>query len=124
MAAISNKDYSSAEKEIAELRRTGKLNDSTINRFAVTQQVEQLTVALALASDAPVRQIERLLSDSGDVDRLVMACKASRLRWATTASILSNRAAHSVPSGEELEALNRLFESVSLSEAQRTVRFG
>jgi hypothetical protein len=29
-----------------------------------------------------------------------------------------------VPSGEELEALNRLFESVSLSEAQRTVRFG
>jgi uncharacterized protein (DUF2336 family) len=124
MAAISNKDYSSAEKEIAELRRTGKLNDSAINRFAVTQQVEQLTVALALASDAPLRQIERLLSHSGDVDRLVMACKASRLRWATTASILGNRAAGSVPSGEELEALNRLFESVSLSEAQRTVRFG
>jgi uncharacterized protein (DUF2336 family) len=111
---ISNRDYLSAEKEIAELRRTGKLNDSTINRFAVTQQLDKLTVALALASDAPVKTIERLLSNDSDVDRLVMACKASRIRWTTTASILGNREACSALTGDELEELSRLFETVSL----------
>ena len=122
--AVSNRDYSSVETEIAELRRTGKLNDSTINRFAVTQQFDKLTVALALASDAPIKRIERLLSNHGDLDQLVMACKASRIRWATTASILRNREGCSPPTGDELEELNHLFESLSLSEAQRTIRFG
>jgi uncharacterized protein (DUF2336 family) len=121
---VSNRDYSFAEKQIAGLRRTGELNDSTINRFAVTQQIEKLTIALALASDAPVNLIERLLSNNSEVDRLVMACKASRIRWATTASILRNREGCSPLTGDELEGLNRLFESVSLSEAQRTIRFG
>ena len=120
----SNKDYSSAEKEIADLRRTGKLNDSTINRFAVTHQLDKLTVALALASDASVKSIEGLLSNGSDVDQLVIACKASRIRWTTTVSVLNNREGCSPLEADELEALNRLFESLSLSEAQRTVRFG
>jgi len=76
---ISDRDYSAAEKEIAELRRTGKLNDSAVNRFAVTQQIAKLTVALAQASEAPVKSIERLLSNISDVDQLVIACKASTL---------------------------------------------
>ena len=121
---ISKRDYSSAEREIAELRRTGKLNDSTINRFAVMQQLDKLTVALALASDASVKSIERLLSNNSDVDQVVIACKASRIRWATAVSILNNREGCSPLKADELEELNRLFESLSLSEAQRTLRFG
>ena len=121
---VSNRDYSSAEREIAELRRAGKLNDSAINRFAVTQQIDKLTVALALASDAPVKRIAQLLSNHSDVDQLVIACKASRIRWATAASILRNREGCSPPTEVELEGLSRLFESLSLSEAQQTVRFG
>jgi uncharacterized protein (DUF2336 family) len=121
---VSKKDYSSVEKEIAELRRTGKLNDSTINRFAVMQQLEKLTVALALASDVPVKSIEQLLSNNSGIDQLVIACKASRIRWTTTVSVLNNREGYSPLEADELEALNHLFESLSLSEAQRTVRFG
>ncbi len=121
---ILNRDYSSAEKEIAELRRAGKLNDSAINRFAVMQQIDKLTVALALAADASVKSIERLLSNYSDVDQLVMACKASRIRWATTVSILNNREGCAPLKADELKALSGLFESLSLSEAQRTIRFG
>jgi hypothetical protein len=123
-AIIPNRDYSSAEKEIAELRRRGKLNDPTINRFAVMQQIEKLTVALALASDTSVKSIERVLSNHSDVDQLVMACKASRIRWATAVSILNNREGCAPLEGKELEALSGLFEGLSLSEAQRTIRFG
>jgi uncharacterized protein (DUF2336 family) len=122
--AIPNRDYSSAEREIAELRRTGKLNDSAINRFAVMQQMDKLTVALALASGTSVKSIERLLYNRSDVDQLLMACKASRLCWATTLSILKSREGCAPPEGAELKALSSLFESLSLSEAQRTIRFG
>jgi uncharacterized protein (DUF2336 family) len=123
-AAILVRDYSSAEKEIAELRRAGKLNDSTINRFAVMQEIDKLTVALAVASDTPVRSIEWLLSNSSEVDKLVMACKASRIRWATAVSILKARESCAPLEGHELKVLSGLFDSLSLSEAQRTVRFG
>jgi len=120
----SYKDYAGAEKEIAELRRTGKLNDSAFNRFAVTKEIAKLTVALAQVSETSVKSIERLLSNDSDVDHLVMACKASRLRWATTVSILNNREDCTPIQEEELKVLARLFESLSLSEAQRTLRFG
>lgn len=122
--AVPARDYTVAEKEIAELRRTGKLNDSAFNRFAVMQQVDKLTVALALASETSVKSMERLLSNSSDVDPLVIACKACRLRWATTVSILNNREGCAPIEGHELKALGGLFESLSLSEAQRAVRFG
>lgn len=121
---VPGRDYATAEKEITELRRTGKLNDSTINRFAVMQEIDKVAVALALASDTSVKSIERLLSHSSNVDQLVMACKASRIRWATTVSILKCREGCAPLEGGELKALNGLFESLSLSEAQRTIRFG
>jgi uncharacterized protein (DUF2336 family) len=123
-AVASVRDYSCAEKEIADLRRIGKLNDSTINQFAVKREIEKLAVALALASETSSKSIGRLLSNSGEVDQLVIACKASRIRWATTVSILKNREGCAPLEGDELKALSDLFESISLSEAQRTVRFG
>jgi uncharacterized protein (DUF2336 family) len=119
-----NRDYSIAEKEISELRRTGKLNDPAFNRFAVMQQIEKLTVALALASETSVKSVERLLCSSSEVDRLVITCKASRVRWPTTAAILNNRQGCAPLERDELKALGELFESLSLSEAQRTIRFG
>ena len=123
-SVILDRDYSSAESEIAELRRAGKLNDPTINRFAVKRQIDKLTVALALASETPVKLMERLLSANSYVDQLVIACKAARIRWTTTASILCSREGCSPLAGDELEELNGLFESLSLSEAQRTIRYG
>jgi hypothetical protein len=53
----THRDYASAEKEVGALSRAGKLADSTVNRFAVGQDHESLTAALALLSQAPSRQI-------------------------------------------------------------------
>jgi hypothetical protein len=65
---IRAKDYSNAEKQIGKLRRTGKLNDSAINRFAIMQETDMLTVALALTAETSVNSIERLLFNSTQVD--------------------------------------------------------
>ena len=54
-------------------------------------------------------------------DRL--ACKAARLDWRTAATIVKNRpGVPPVPAGE-MEKAKEVFESVSVSAAQRTVRF-
>jgi uncharacterized protein (DUF2336 family) len=119
----TQRDYASAEKEVLELSRSGKLTDSAVNRFAIAQDLEKLTAALALLSETPVTVIERLLCREG-LDEMVIACKAARLRWATTVSIIRCSRGGAPTSEQELEQLIRLFESLSLSEAQRTVRFG
>jgi uncharacterized protein (DUF2336 family) len=121
--AKAQRDYASAEKEVGCLSRTGQLTDSTVNRFAVGQDHEKLTAALALLSQAPITVIERLLCGDS-VDELVVACKAARLRWATTASIIRHRQGCEPISEQQLEERRKLFDSLSLSEAQWTIRFG
>lgn len=119
----AQRDYTTAMKEVSTLSRSGKLTDSAVNRFAVGQDQEKLTAALALLSEAPIRVIERLLRDDS-ADELIIACKAARLRWATTASIIRHRQGCPPISEQQLEEQRGLFESLSLAEAQWTIRFG
>jgi Uncharacterised protein conserved in bacteria (DUF2336) len=117
------RDYAAAEKEMLALSRSGHLTDSAVNRFAMVQDYERLTAALALLAEASVTVIERLLCRDR-LDEMVMACKAARLRWATTVSIIRCILRGATTSEQQLKELKRLFESLSLSEAQWTVRFG
>lgn len=119
----AERDYKSAEKEVGALSRAGKLSDSAVNRFAIQQDQEMLTAALALLSEAPIATIERLLC-ADRTDELVIACRAARLRWATTVSIVRQRENSAPLSEQQLEEQRGLFESLSLSEAQWTIRFG
>jgi uncharacterized protein (DUF2336 family) len=115
-------DYVSAEAKMAELSQKGKLNDSTVNRFAVSRQYTDVMAALALLCGAPVKKIEPLIA-SKDVEGLVVACKASRLNWTTTTMILKHRPGLPPISSEELQNAEKIFDSFSLSAAQRIVRF-
>ena len=119
----THRDYASAEKEVGALSRARKLIDSAVNRFAVGQDHESLTAALALLSQAPIKTIERLLCSDG-ADELVVACKAATLRWATTVSIIRHRQGCASISEQQLDELKGLFERLSLTEAQRRIRFG
>jgi hypothetical protein len=115
-------DYVSAQAKMAELSRKGKLNDSTVNRFAVSREYTDVIAALALLSGSTIKKIEPL-TVSEDVEGLVVACKASRLNWATTTMILKHRPALPPISSEELRKAEKIFDAFSLSAAQRIVRF-
>jgi hypothetical protein len=52
-----------------------------------------------------------------------MACRASRLNWQTTLTILSNRSGKRL-SYAERERAQRIFETLLLSTSQWTVRWG
>jgi hypothetical protein len=115
-------DYVSAQVRMVELNRKGKLNDSTVNRFAVGRDYANVIAALAFLSGSSIEVIEPLIV-SNNVEGLVVACKACRLSWATTTMIVKNRPGPPPISSEELAKAQKTFESCPLSAAQRAVRF-
>jgi len=114
--------YASAKPEIVALNRVGKLNDSTVNRFAIRGETANLFTALSVLSGAPLDIIEHIMADE-DCEGLVMACRASRLNWQTTLAILSNRSGRRL-SFAERERAQRIFDTLLLSTSQWTVRWG
>ncbi|OKO91229.1 hypothetical protein AC629_03200 [Bradyrhizobium sp. NAS80.1] len=118
----SSAAYASARPEIVALSRVGKLNDSTVNRFAIRGETANLFTALSVLSGAPIEIVEHVMVD-GDCEGLVMACRASRLNWSTTLAILSNRSGARL-SFAERERAQHIFETLLLSTSQWTVRWG
>ncbi|MCP3408141.1 DUF2336 domain-containing protein [Bradyrhizobium sp. CCGB01] len=115
-------DYAGARPEIVALSRVGKLNDSSVNRFAIRGETANLFTALSVLSGAPIEIVEHVMADD-DCEGLVMACRASRLSWATTLAILSNRGGTRL-SFAERERAQHIFETLLLSTSQWTVRWG
>lgn len=118
----SSADYASARPEIVALNRVGKLNDSTVNRFAIRGETANLLTAISVLSGTPIEIIEHVMTDN-DCEGIVMACRASRLNWPTTLAILSNRGRTRL-SFAERERAQHIFETLLLSTSQWTVRWG
>lgn len=116
-------DYSEAQRRIVELNKAGRLNDSTVNRFATLREYRELIVALSQLAGVPVETIETLLHEH-DCYGLIVACRASRLNWNTTLAVISNRPDQARPSEQECEQGRQAYESLNLSAAQRLIRFG
>ena len=115
-------DYARARPEIVALNRVGKLSDSAVNRFAIRGETANLVTALSVLSGAPIEIVEHVMIDE-DCEGLVMACRASRLNWATTLAILSNRGGARL-SFAQRERAQSIFDSLLLSTSQWTVRWG
>jgi hypothetical protein len=116
-------DYTQANNDVVMLNRTGKLTDSTVNRFAVRGEYTYVVAALALKADVKAEQIEPFLAPER-MYGLIVACKAARLTWSTTTMIVRNRPDCPPASDRELEQCVAIYESLLLSVAQWTIRFG
>ncbi len=115
-------DYTQSQAAVLALNRAGKLGDQTINRFAVQGEYSNIIAALSLLSTVKVEAIEPLISNPRP-DGLIVACKASRLDWSTANMILRNRPRCTPLSKLEFEQAREMFDALSLSAAQRTIRF-
>lgn len=116
-------DYTKAQSEVVALNRTGKLNDSIVNRFAVRGEYTHVVAALALKADVKVEAIEPLL-EPDRVYGLIVACKAAQVSWSTTTMIVRNRPNCPPSTDRELEQCVAVYESLLLSVAQWTIRWG
>jgi uncharacterized protein (DUF2336 family) len=114
-------DYAAAEKVAASLNRAGKLNDSAISRFAIQGEYPSIVAALSLLSAVTIETVESLLL-GGDSDGLIVACRAARLDWSTALSIINHRPDCLPVSKQKLEQGKEIFDALSLSTAQQTIR--
>jgi uncharacterized protein (DUF2336 family) len=120
-AATSPVGYADALRMVEGLNRIGKLNDSTVNRFAMRRELINVIASLAALSGAGVEVIAPLMEDA-QCEGVIIACRAARLNWQTAVSVLNNRCA-AKPSQEQLEMGREMFETLNLSSAQYTMRF-
>jgi uncharacterized protein (DUF2336 family) len=116
-------DYSEAKSLILALNKDGKLNDSTVNRFAVRQEHRNLIAALSVLATVEIEIIEPLIEQS-DGCGLIIACRASRLNWHTALAVIRHRKNARLLSRQEIEQCQEAFEALPLSVAQRAIRFG
>ncbi|MBR1149101.1 DUF2336 domain-containing protein [Bradyrhizobium sp. JYMT SZCCT0428] len=116
-------DYTQAQAEVLALNRSGKLNDSTVNRFAVRSEYVHVVAALSLLSEVKIEAIEPLIEPER-LYGLIVACRASRLSWSTMTMIIRNRPGCAPPTQRELDQAHEVFDTLLLSVAQWTARFG
>lgn len=114
-------DYSDVLVMVDGLNRIGKLNDSAVNRFAMRHEYPSVIAALSVLSGARIDVVEQLMAEDG-CDGLIIACRASRLNWQTTLSVINNRSVPQI-SAEQLELHQELFETLYVSAAQYTMRY-
>ncbi|WP_454628963.1 DUF2336 domain-containing protein [Bradyrhizobium cenepequi] len=116
-------DYSEAKATVLALNNAGQLNDSTVNRFAIRREHPSIIASLSLLAAVPIETIEALM-ETDDCYGLVLACRASRLDWQTAVAIIKSRKGVKPVSPQQLEQAREAFDTLSLSTAQRAVRFG
>jgi hypothetical protein len=114
-------DYAGALAIIDGPNRTGRLNDSSVNRFAIQHDYAKLGAALSVLSGAPIETIELIMFDK-DPMGLIIAARASRLNWQTAIAIINNRGLPPL-SKEQAEQSKSFFETLVVSTAQYTIRF-
>ena len=114
-------DYTESQRQMVELNRTGKLNDQSVNRFAVKREYVSVIAALSFLTAVPIEAIERLVGNA-QLDGLIVACKAARLNWSTTMMVIHNRPGCALASKLQLERGREMFDTMALSAAQQTIR--
>ena len=67
------------------------MNNSTVNRFAVGREYENVVAALSFLAEVPIEVIAPLINGA-ELDGLIVACKAARLNWSTTSMIVMQSA--------------------------------
>lgn len=114
-------DYTEAKRKVVELNRMGKLNDQSVNRFAVQDEYNNVVAALSVLTDVAIPAVERLIANP-QLDGLIVACKAARLNWATATMIIHNRPGCAPASKQQFERGQEMFNALALSTAQQTIR--
>jgi uncharacterized protein (DUF2336 family) len=118
--AASN-DYAEAKAAVVVLNKSGKLNDSSVNRFAIRREYPNVIAALSLLSGGSVEVIASLMEEESG-NGLIIACRGSRLNWQTTATVLNNRRVPPLCK-DLLDQAKEVFEMLYVSSAQYTIRF-
>jgi len=115
-------DYSDAERNVAALAASGKLNEGALVDFVKRRQKDELVVALARLCSAPVKIVAQLVNGHRN-DAILLPCKAAQVSWPTVEFILHDRLAGQAALEQIVSIARKDFGNLTLATAQRTLRF-
>ena len=120
--AAAPRDFTRAEQLVLGMQKQGKLSETALLEFAMTEKYEEMVAALSALCSASVAIIAALMRSNRN-DGLLVPCKAAGLKWPTVSAILKNRFAHhSIPDHEVAQAKTD-YLMLSQANALRTLRF-
>ncbi len=122
IAQGSEPDYGEAERNIAALVSSGKLDEAALLGFVQKRQQDELIVGIARLSSIPVGTIAQLLNGHRN-DAVLLPCKAAGLSWTAVEFILHDRLAGQSAIAEIIEIARRDYAKLTNMTAQRTLRF-
>jgi uncharacterized protein (DUF2336 family) len=123
LAETSRRDFASAQREIVELHRTGRLNKQALLEFARTRKYEESVAALAAISAIPVGAMDKIVSGERRDSVLVLG-KALGLDWSTVRALLALGSPEGrISSATDLDLARANFERLSAPTAQRVMKF-
>jgi uncharacterized protein (DUF2336 family) len=120
--AIEARDYSHAQRRVAELHREGKLDEARLVTFAENGEYEPMIAALASLCAVPIEVVDRLMG-AQQPDPVLILCKSAGWAWTTTAAILKVRPCSARASSEHFDTARADFDRLSATTARRVVRF-
>lgn len=120
--APAARNFDDAQRLVALLKETGRLNESEIHTFAKHQKYEETVAGLAALCSVPIELIERL-AQSGRTDALLIPCKAAGLDWVTVRAILKLRGRHDTIASHDMDVAMEEFGKLSQPTAARVLRF-
>jgi uncharacterized protein (DUF2336 family) len=118
----SEHNYSHAQVHVDQLAAAGQLDEPALLRFIQHGRRDELIVALARLSHAPIKIVAELL-DGARNDAILVPCKAANLAWPTVEGILRDRVAKQPAADKIIEAARSDFARLTVGTAQRTLRF-
>jgi uncharacterized protein (DUF2336 family) len=114
--------YASAIAEVEAIKRSGRLGEAEVYRFAREGRFEETAVALSLLCGIELDAVERALQDR-DHDHALILAKIAGFSSTGAKSLLLLKTAERGMSAQDLDNALRSFEKLTLDTARRVIGF-
>lgn len=116
------KNFAQARAMVAQLKNSGRFDESSVLEFAKMGRNEEMIVGLSVLCDVSVGLLDRLLAGASH-DGLLIACKAADLKWLVVGAVLTGRLGHAADSIGELRKAKAQYGKLSVASARRILKF-
>jgi len=119
---ISPRQYSEAQRRLASLLQDTALTKMKLREFASGRRIPETVVALSALCGVPVDLVAHLVNSSSQLG-IMSLCRAIGLDWPIVASIMLAKLAPEESAALDLADLSHQYHDLSVSSAQRILRF-
>ncbi len=117
-----SRDYAAAQKHVQSLGQETERIKGELLVFAKRNKLAELISALSVLSAVPIELVEQLVHDESVMGMLVL-CKAIGLDWSIMHAVVLARPTASHMKESEIDEAYATYQKLSVSAAQRLLRF-